>query len=101
VASVAQERLNPRTQIAALQAKGAGLFRVFLARPRNFSCQIAQKDAKLRGDANQEAADLFNRVGNNGNEGLTMKLIVAIIKPFKLDEVRQALTRDRGQRPSR
>jgi nitrogen regulatory protein P-II 2 len=27
-----------------------------------------------------------------GNEGLTMKLVVAIIKPFKLDEVRQALT---------
>ena len=29
---------------------------------------------------------------NPGNEGLTMKLVVAIIKPFKLDEVRQALT---------
>src|SRR2546427_12164699 len=27
-----------------------------------------------------------------GNEGLIMKLVVAIIKPFKLDEVRQALT---------
>src|SRR5438445_159078 len=26
------------------------------------------------------------------NEGLPMKLVVAIIKPFKLDEVRQALT---------
>jgi nitrogen regulatory protein PII len=25
-------------------------------------------------------------------KGLTMKLVVAIIKPFKLDEVRQALT---------
>jgi nitrogen regulatory protein P-II 2 len=31
-------------------------------------------------------------VQNLGNEGLTMKLVVAIIKPFKLDEVRQALT---------
>ena len=30
--------------------------------------------------------------GDPGNEGLTMKLVVAIIKPFKLDEVRQALT---------
>jgi nitrogen regulatory protein P-II 2 len=29
---------------------------------------------------------------NSRNEGLTMKLVVAIIKPFKLDEVRQALT---------
>jgi nitrogen regulatory protein P-II 2 len=26
------------------------------------------------------------------NEGLTMKLVVAIIKPFKLDEVREALS---------
>ena len=26
------------------------------------------------------------------NESQTMKLVVAIIKPFKLDEVRQALT---------
>jgi nitrogen regulatory protein P-II 2 len=29
---------------------------------------------------------------NSGKEGLKMKLVVAIIKPFKLDEVRQALT---------
>jgi nitrogen regulatory protein P-II 2 len=29
---------------------------------------------------------------NSRDEGLTMKLVVAIIKPFKLDEVRQALT---------
>jgi nitrogen regulatory protein P-II 2 len=29
---------------------------------------------------------------SKGHEGLTMKLVVAIIKPFKLDEVRQALT---------
>jgi nitrogen regulatory protein P-II 2 len=29
---------------------------------------------------------------NLENKGLTMKLVVAIIKPFKLDEVRQALT---------
>jgi nitrogen regulatory protein P-II 2 len=28
----------------------------------------------------------------SGKEGLNMKLVVAIIKPFKLDEVRQALT---------
>jgi nitrogen regulatory protein P-II 2 len=31
-------------------------------------------------------------LSESGNEGLTMKLVVAIIKPFKLDEVRQALT---------
>src|SRR5262249_43510759 len=29
---------------------------------------------------------------SHGNEGQIMKLVVAIIKPFKLDEVRQALT---------
>jgi nitrogen regulatory protein P-II 2 len=39
--------------------------------------------------ANQSATGV---TGNPGNEGLTMKLVVAIIKPFKLDEVRQALT---------
>ena len=32
------------------------------------------------------------RRGKFWEEGLTMKLVVAIIKPFKLDEVRQALT---------
>ena len=31
-------------------------------------------------------------IWNLRNEGLNMKLVVAIIKPFKLDEVRQALT---------
>ena len=31
-------------------------------------------------------------IQNPENEGQTMKLVVAIIKPFKLDEVRQALT---------
>src|SRR5437899_12688956 len=32
------------------------------------------------------------RRGASRGIGLTMKLVVAIIKPFKLDEVRQALT---------
>jgi nitrogen regulatory protein P-II 2 len=51
-----------------------------------------RKDAKLAGSANRGATDLRNLVGITENEGLTMKLVVAIIKPFKLDEVRQALT---------
>jgi nitrogen regulatory protein P-II 2 len=46
------------------------------------------KDARLAQRANQ-AVTTFRRPGN---EGQTMKLVVAIIKPFKLDEVRQALT---------
>jgi nitrogen regulatory protein P-II 2 len=50
---------------------------------------FAQKDARLARSTNQGAA---RAAGNPGNEGLTMKLVVAIIKPFKLDEVRQALT---------
>jgi nitrogen regulatory protein P-II 2 len=49
---------------------------------------FAQKNARLEGGANQGAI----AIQNPGNEGLTMKLVVAIIKPFKLDEVRQALT---------
>jgi nitrogen regulatory protein P-II 2 len=44
---------------------------------------FAQKDARL-------ARSPIDRPQEH--EGLTMKLVVAIIKPFKLDEVRQALT---------
>jgi nitrogen regulatory protein P-II 2 len=50
---------------------------------------FAQKDARLaRGRKSSRNRPYLNP----GNEGLTMKLVVAIIKPFKLDEVRQALT---------
>jgi nitrogen regulatory protein P-II 2 len=49
---------------------------------------FAQKDARLGWGAIPGATDIPIRE----NEGLTMKLVVAIIKPFKLDEVRQALT---------
>jgi Nitrogen regulatory protein PII len=50
---------------------------------------FAQKDARLAWRADQGATCFFRILRN---EGLTMKLVVAIIKPFKLDEVRQALT---------
>jgi nitrogen regulatory protein P-II 2 len=50
---------------------------------------FAQKDARL-GQAQIKARPSIVRIREN--EGLTMKLVVAIIKPFKLDEVRQALT---------
>ena len=53
----------------------------------------------LVGRRNAGRADLLTtqqtsplNIRPTGNEGLTMKLVVAIIKPFKLDEVRQALT---------
>src|ERR1700704_5674471 len=49
---------------------------------------FAQKDARLGCSANQDPPASRSKA----NEGLTMKLVVAIIKPFKLDEVRQALT---------
>jgi nitrogen regulatory protein P-II 2 len=48
---------------------------------------IAQKDARL-----VRVQIKARPTGSLRNEGLTMKLVVAIIKPFKLDEVRQALT---------
>jgi nitrogen regulatory protein P-II 2 len=60
---------------------------VFFVQARNFLRPLARKDAKLVHGANQGAVPTRVR-----NEGLTMKLVVAIIKPFKLDEVRQALT---------
>jgi nitrogen regulatory protein P-II 2 len=50
---------------------------------------FARKDARLAGAPIKDATE---SLGICGNEGLTMKLVVAIIKPFKLDEVRQALT---------
>ena len=55
---------------------------------------FAQKDARFRFGSEppdgQPATTPEN--ASQGHEGLTMKLVVAIIKPFKLDEVRQALT---------
>jgi nitrogen regulatory protein P-II 2 len=51
---------------------------------------FARKDARLARGAPIKARPILSRVREN--EGLTMKLVVAIIKPFKLDEVRQALT---------
>jgi nitrogen regulatory protein P-II 2 len=47
---------------------------------------FAQKDARF----DRSAVRLNGRTPEN--QGLTMKLVVAIIKPFKLDEVRQGLT---------
>jgi nitrogen regulatory protein P-II 2 len=54
---------------------------------------FAQKDARLEDARLGRAQIKRDRCSENRrNEGLTMKLVVAIIKPFKLDEVRQALT---------
>jgi nitrogen regulatory protein P-II 2 len=51
----------------------------------NFSVPFAQKDARF-------GATQIKLRPCAKNEGHPMKLVVAIIKPFKLDEVRQALT---------
>jgi nitrogen regulatory protein P-II 2 len=61
---------------------------VFCCRVQLF-VPIAPKDARVGRGANQRATGVS---GISEHEGLTMKLVVAIIKPFKLDEVRQALT---------
>ena len=60
----------------------------------NFFVPFAQKDARFALAANRRAASLPSTLKKaiQRHEGLTMKLVVAIIKPFKLDEVRQALT---------
>jgi nitrogen regulatory protein P-II 2 len=50
---------------------------------------FARKDARFGWALSAAPASLLS---SRKNEGLTMKLVVAIIKPFKLDEVRQALT---------
>lgn len=49
-----------------------------------FFVPFARKDARL--------TQRHTRRSASRETGLTMKLVVAIIKPFKLDEVRQALT---------
>ena len=56
--------------------------------PRATFCAICTERCQTCTGANQAATDPLEFE----NEGLTMKLVVAIIKPFKLDEVRQALT---------
>jgi nitrogen regulatory protein P-II 2 len=54
----------------------------------NFSVPFAQKDARFaRAQIKTRPIPVCAK-----NEGHPMKLVVAIIKPFKLDEVRQALT---------
>jgi nitrogen regulatory protein P-II 2 len=59
----------------------------------NFFVPFAQKDARFAWTANRRGGQHAGCSRNiQGNEGLIMKLVVAIIKPFKLDEVRQALT---------
>jgi len=62
---------------------------MFSATPCKFFVPFARKDARF--DRMQSAAPA-SCAKSSENEGLTMKLVVAIIKPFKLDEVRQALT---------
>jgi nitrogen regulatory protein P-II 2 len=58
----------------------------------NFFVPFARKMPDLLGSEplGGQSAECSKNI--QGNKGLTMKLVVAIIKPFKLDEVRQALT---------
>ena len=53
-------------------------------------CAICIKRCQSWNGANPGARTELDR--SDRNESQTMKLVVAIIKPFKLDEVRQALT---------
>jgi nitrogen regulatory protein P-II 2 len=60
----------------------------FLLKACKFLVPFAWKDARF----DPSVADLKLQNFQKTRKGLTMKLVVAIIKPFKLDEVRQALT---------
>jgi nitrogen regulatory protein P-II 2 len=66
----------------------SALPQLFSVGPVNFLCHSHRKMADLPG-RQTEPRLIFP---HSKNEGPTMKLVVAIIKPFKLDEVRQALT---------
>jgi nitrogen regulatory protein P-II 2 len=77
--------ISQRFRENPLRPPGSQLFFVSCC---NFIVPFAQKGARLgRSGANQAYPPEFER-----NESQIMKLVVAIIKPFKLDEVRQALT---------
>src|SRR6478752_4188156 len=64
---------------------------VFDSRLQTFCaiCTERCQTCRTRKQARPALPELLRKLGN---KGLTMKLVVAIIKPFKLDEVRQALT---------
>ena len=62
---------------------------MFSPSARKFLVPFAGKNARFAG---RHDADPASGAAEVLREGLTMKLVVAIIKPFKLDEVRQALT---------
>jgi nitrogen regulatory protein P-II 2 len=64
---------------------GCGFSKRFSLNVASFLCHLPRKmpDLASRSPDGQSFAK---------TEGVTMKLVVAIIKPFKLDEVRQALT---------
>jgi nitrogen regulatory protein P-II 2 len=68
---------------------GSEVRQSFFGSACKFLCHSHKKMPDLPGGRKSGRDPLF---GILGNEGLTMKLVVAIIKPFKLDEVRQALT---------
>ncbi len=55
-------------------------------------CAICPERCQICTGSERRAVMLPSAQKYPGNKGLTMKLVVAIIKPFKLDEVRQALT---------
>jgi nitrogen regulatory protein P-II 2 len=60
----------------------------------NFFVPFARKDARFASGSEPpggQPAECSRNIQRN-YKGPTMKLVVAIIKPFKLDEVRQALT---------
>jgi nitrogen regulatory protein P-II 2 len=83
------------------QGQGGGTLRVIPApvpgncrRSHLFAVKVQLFVPFTKKDATLVSAQIRARptFGIPGNEGLNMKLVVAIIKPFKLDEVRQALT---------
>lgn len=81
-------KLTPWPIILVPVNAGADRGNCFSSPLANFLCHSPEKMRDLGRAQIQGATDI--RIW--GNEGLTMKLVVAIIKPFKLDEVRQALT---------
>src|SRR5262249_47427314 len=75
-----------RTTGCSVQRRQPALLRLFLSSTCNIFMPFAEKDARL---TQRHLRILWP---SPVETALTMKLVVAIINPFKLDEVRQALT---------
>jgi nitrogen regulatory protein P-II 2 len=84
--------LSPRLRAAGTKTAAAGAF--YADGPGNGTVleRTGRGDAHADGSACRVHCLQGSGPRGENNKGATMKLVMAVIKPFKLDEVREALT---------